>query len=194
MNIPSFLQKETGLCHHLIILRHTSMDDPTQSPNISHSLASTGSEYLEPATRPLRHAHEYQERYICPLCNMGIGHMKRKYNNNPATPKYTKDFQLISYFDKHLTEQHARLFLRPNSTDYICDLCPCDAITSGSPTCSATFTHWKPLLEHLRSSHAQAPEDLIRYLHYCAPVSIEAYTSTSVRETAISLFANSKPA
>ena len=66
--------------------------------------------------------------------------------------------------------------------------------TSGNPTCSATFTHWKPLLEHLRSSHAQAPEDLIRYLHYCAPVSIEAYTSTSVRETAISLLTNSKPA
>lgn len=125
---------------------------------------------------------------------MGIGRIKRKYNNNPATPKYTKDFQLISYFDKHITEQHARLFLRPNSIEYVCDLCPCDTITNGSPTCSATFTHWKPLLEHLRSSHAQAPEELVRYLHRCAPVSIEAYTSTSVRETAISLFTTPKPA
>ena len=125
---------------------------------------------------------------------MGIGHIKRKYSNNPATPKYTKDFQLISYFDKHITEQHARLFLRPNSTEYVCDLCPCDTITSGSPTCSATFTHWKPLLEHLRGSHAQTPEDLIRYLHHCPPVSIEAYTSISVREMAILRFPESNPA
>jgi hypothetical protein len=169
------------------------MDDSVRSSNTSHLLARKESETLETPSRSLRDAHEHQERYICPFCNMGIGRIKRRYTNHPATPKYTADFQMIKYFDTHIIERHSALFLRDNSTELICDFCPCDAVKNQHPTCSATFTHLQPLLEHLRSAHARDPEHLKRFWHRCAPISITSYTSTSVQETAIALFSDSNP-
>jgi hypothetical protein len=169
------------------------MDDSVRSSNTSHLLARKESETLETPSRSLRDTHEHQERYICPFCNMGIGRIKRRYTNHPATPKYTGDFQMIKYFDTHIIERHSALFLRDNSTELICDFCPCDAVKNHHPTCSATFTHLQPLLEHLRSCHARAPEHLKRFWHRCAPISITSYTSASVQETAIALFSDSNP-
>lgn len=193
MNIPSSFQGKKDLCNHPITLLREPMDDSVRPSNTSRSLVRKRSKSLETPTQPLRHAHRYEERYICPFCNMGIGRIKRKYTDHPATPVYTGDFQMIRYFDTHIIERHSALFLRDNSTELICDFCPCDTVKNHHPTCSATFTHLQPLLEHLRSFHARAPENLKRFWHRCAPISMTNYTSKSVQETAIALFSDSNP-
>lgn len=123
---------------------------------------------------------------------MGIGHIKRQYANHPATPKYIGDFQMVKYFDRHIIERHLAFFFRDNSTELICNFCPCDTVKK-HPTCSATFIELQPLLEHLRFFHARAPENCTHFQHQCAPNSIMSYTSASVRERAILLFPDSNP-
>ena len=141
-----------------------------------------------------------QKAYLCPLCNMGTGLRKRKYTKQVhalkyaettthsgstlSTERYQGIFQTTGAFDRHITQSHARTFLRANSTEYICSFCLCDTIADSIAVCSARFAHLQHFLEHLRSSHAQTPEHLKTFVHTCAPISTESYTSLPPHEMA----------
>jgi hypothetical protein len=93
--------------------------------------------------------------------------------STPAAAKPEKDptkFDKVFAFDKHITERHERIFYSINTSEYICTLCPCDSVALGIPECSARFpadqSMKQDFLRHLRTAHAQAPENLIWYHVY----------------------------
>lgn len=140
-------------------------------------------------------------RYVCPFCNMGIGHTKRAYQKSsskwnaksttcavaPIATKSDWEWKRITAFNDHVVKRHARLFQRANSNEFYCGFCPCDNITYESSTCSATFPRFQDLLEHLRSRHAQTTDVLTNCQHRCAPISDQSYLLPAVRDAAARL-------
>jgi hypothetical protein len=152
-------------------------------------------------------SHAQRERYRCPVCNSGSGREKRPYTSKkesfetaspptsspPASsPKvYVGVFQLSTYFDKHIVDRHVNIFASINTHEYICTLCECDTVKSGSVACSARFSAHlskkQKFLDHLRAAHAGAEEGHIWYPHRCSPAENASYIDPVVRQKADSL-------
>ena len=106
---------------------------------------------------------------------------------SPDKPKlYKAVFQKSDAFDKHFIKGHVKVFLSINSNEYICAFCPCSTIANKSQHCAARFAADTPqtFLDHLKSCHAQSPEDLIWYPHACWPKTPASYTDPKIRRIA----------
>ena len=128
--------------------------------------------------------------YICPLCNMGEGHKTRPYNRKASAGTLTSKDSSINYknaftkkkvFDNHIKTSHIKLFDRINCvrfSEYICCLCPCDVVSKegdSKANCHGRFKCVDSLLQHLRSAHAQDPDGLLKFDHWCGPLFPESY-------------------
>lgn len=144
----------------------------TSTTSMNSGRASSADEMASAAI----HAQPRGTHYICPCCNMGDGHVKRSYNRSggtstefvPTSLRNSMEFQNTykkpSTFDKHIRERHRRLFERTGSTQFVCVFCLCKY------PCAGRFYTEQELLDHLRATHAQIPEQVEHTHHVCGPL------------------------
>lgn len=118
-----------------------------------------------------------RKAYMCPKCNMGIGHKRQKYRG--VARHYIDDksqWDKPTTFKNHIMEDHIDDFKRPNSSEYVCRYCICTAVgQDGSHVCPARFKTEQAMVDHLLDFHAKGPRRLAWLEHRCAPISDHSY-------------------
>jgi hypothetical protein len=156
----------------------------TMDTDISFSTDRTSISSISTAPKPTGRLSAAPEQSFCPICNMGDGHFARPYNKaatnghvsagtpdsigqspsqwKPSGPRYANTKP--TWFNKHVTEGHKKLFLRTKPSDFVCGICACEKLT-----CVARFNDFKSLLEHLWDFHKQASLNRDWHYHHCLP-------------------------
>lgn len=125
--------------------------------------------------------------YMCPICNMGVGHKKRQYSSNPASQTIINksEWEDPAAFGKHIIEDHIDIFKRLNSTEYTCSYCECAAVR-GHLDCRGRFQNARSMVDHLREHHVGGPRRLQAYSHFCDPSNTWSYLPF-IRDRAMAL-------